>query len=171
MQTRYQLTVKEIQQAIYNLYKKKGYKYFSLNTFGQGIFEADFLAIHPKENFCVEFEIKRSVADFKLDFKKKNKHDLLKSGKWVSNQFFFVCERGLLNEKQIPYHLGLITVEKIPIYKIIKKGNIEKRKREYIYDVAVVKRAKVLHNREFPKHLLLKVLTSVMTKFFENFVK
>lgn len=171
MQTKYTLTTKEIQKAIYDLYKTKGYKYFSLNTFGQGIFEADFLAIHPKEDFCVEFEIKRSKADFQADFKKKNKHELLKSGKWISNQFYFVCERGLLDAKQIPYHLGLITVEKLPVYKTIISGQRVKRKREYIYDVAVIKKAKVLHNRQFPKKLLLKILTSVMTRFFENFGK
>lgn len=167
--TRRKLTVKEIQQCLYTLYKEKGYKWFSLNTFGVGEFEADFISIHPENNFCVEFEIKRSKSDFLADFKKKNKHDLLKKGKWTSNQFYFVCERGVLNLKQIPYHLGLITIEKVPYYQEFKKGVIIKKKKVYKYDIAVERKAKVLHQREFPDHLMIKILTSVMHKYFENF--
>ena len=165
------LTVKELQQAVHFLYKEKGYKYFSLNTFGMGQFEADFVAIHPENNFCVEFEIKRSRSDFLADFKKKNKHELLKKGMWPSNQFYFVAERGVLDRNQIPYHLGLIEIEKIPIYKKFKKQHITKTRTEYVYDIAITKTAKVLHQNEFPDHLMLKMLISVMNKYFENFSK
>ena len=167
--TKKKLTEKEIQKCIYDLYKKKGYKYFSLNTFGFGQFEADFLAIHEENKFCVEFEIKRSRGDFHADFKKKNKHDLLKKGKYPVNQFYFVAEKGVLDIKQIPYHLGLIEVEKIPTYKTIRKKFVTRQKKQYIYDIAVMRKAKVLHQRPFPEHLLIKILTSVMYKFFENF--
>lgn len=170
MITTKRLTVKEIQKCIFSLYKEKGYKWFSANTFGIGEFEADFIAVHPENNFCVEFEIKRSKSDFLKDFQKKNKHDLLKKGKWPSNQFYFVCERGVLSKKQIPYHLGLITIEKLPVYKEIKKRHVTKIKKEYIYDIAIEKVAKVLHKNEFPEHLLLKILTSVMHKYFESFL-
>lgn len=169
MRAKKKLTVKELQQCIYSLYKAKGYKWFSLNTFGVGEFEADFIAIHPENLFAVEFEIKRSRSDFLADFKKKNKHDLLKKGKWPINQFYFVAERGVLNIKQIPYHLGLITVEKIPYYKEFKKGAIIKKRKEYKYDIAIEKKAKVLHNEGFPDHLMINILTSVMHKYFENF--
>lgn len=169
--TKKRLTAKELQQCIYTLYKSKNYRYFSLNTFGFGDFEADFVAIHPENQFCVEFEIKMSKSDFHADFKKKNKHELLKNGKWVSNQFFFVAEKGVLDLKQIPNHLGLIEVSKVTKWKVIKKKFVTKRKRTYVYNIAVTKNAQVLHQREFPDHLLIKVLTSVMHKFFENFNK
>lgn len=170
-QTKHTLTVKEIQQAIVGMYKEKGYKYFSINTFGMGEFEADMLAVHPTDMFCVEFEIKRSRSDFYADFNKKNKHELLKKGLWPSNQFYFVVERGLIDVQQIPYHLGLITIEKRPIYHEIKRGIVTKTRRTYEYDVAVERVAKVLHQNQFPQHMLMKVLTSIMHKFFENFVK
>lgn len=165
------LTVKQLQQSIHALWKEKGYKYFSLNTFGMGAFEADFLAIHPENNFCVEFEIKRSRSDFLADFKKKNKHDLLKKGLWPSNQFYFVAEKGILDVNQIPKHLGLIEVEQVPVYKTFKKKHITKTRREYVYDIAIIRKAKVLHQNEFPEHLFVKVLISVMNRFFENFSK
>lgn len=162
-------TVKEIQKCIYSLYKEKGYKYFSLNSFGLGEFEVDFIGIHPENMFSVEFEIKRTKSDFRADFKKKNKHELLKKGLWPVNQFFFVSPRGVLNAKDIPKHLGLITVDKIPMYREIKKRNYTRTVKYYKYDIAIEKKAKVLHQREFPSHLLLNVLTSVMNKYFENF--
>ena len=174
MITQTSLTVKEIQQGIYQLYKKeKGYKYFSFNSFGLGEFEADMLAIHPENNFCVEFEIKRSKTDYLKDFNKKNKHSLLKAGKYVANQFYFVCEAGILKPADIPRHLGLITIEKIITYDTVTKNNITKKsKRKIFYDVAIVKKAKVLHQRSFPMHLMLKILTTVMNKYLnEKFVQ
>lgn len=169
MNTKYKITVKELQRAVYKLYKEtKGYKYFSINSFGLGQFEADMLAIHEKEMFCVEFEIKRSKSDFLKDFQKKNKHELLKSGKYVTNQFYFVCERGILKPEDIPRHLGLITVEKTITNIDYKKNGLIRRKKVFNYDIAIVKKAKVLHNRSFPDHLMIKILTSVMHKFFNE---
>ncbi len=173
MITQTSLTVHEIQQAIYGLYKeKKGYKYFSFNSFGMGQFEADMLAIHPENQFCVEFEIKRSKSDFLKDFTKKNKHDLLKKGKYPANQFYFACERGVIRKEDIPYHLGLITVEKIVTQRTYKKNNIQRKLKPLItYDIAIEKKAKILHQKSFPDHLMLKILTSVMHKYLnEKFV-
>lgn len=169
MNTNYNLTVKELQKCIYDLYKKeKGYKYFSVNSFGLGEFEADMIAVHPEELFCVEFEIKRSRGDFLKDFQKKNKHKLLKDGKYVSNQFYFVCERGILNAKDIPPHLGLITVEKQVERQPYHRNGCLKYRKIVSYDTAIVKKAKVLHKNAFPDHLLIKILTSVMNKYFNE---
>lgn len=169
MNTKYTITVKELQRQVYKLYKDtKGYKWFSFNSFGLGQFEADMLAIHPTEMFCVEFEIKRSKSDFLKDFQKKNKHELLKSGKYVANQFYFVCERGILNPEDIPKHLGLITVEKVTTNIDYKKNGLIRRKKIFTYDIAVVKKSKVLHQRPFPDHLMIKVLTSVMNKYLNE---
>jgi len=169
LNTKYSVTVKELQRQVYKLYKEqKGYKWFSFNSFGLGAFEADMLAIHPTENFCVEFEIKRSKADFMKDFQKKNKHELLKAGKYVANQFYFVCERGILKAEDIPHHLGLITVEKQITNIDYKKNGIIRRKKQFRYDIAIVKKAKVLHKKPFPDHLMIKILTSVMNKYLNE---
>lgn len=163
-------TVREIQKCIYSLYKTKGYKYFSSNSFGLGEFEVDFVGVHPENMFCVEFEIKMTKSDFRADFKKKNKHELLKKGLWPVNQFFFVAPRGVLSSKDIPRHLGLITVDKIPMYRDIVKKNYTRSVKYYKYDIAIEKKAKVLHQRELPSHLLVDLLTSVMNKYFENHI-
>jgi hypothetical protein len=169
LNTQFKLSVREIQRAVYDLYKnEKGYKWFSLNTFGLGEHEADFLAIHPENNFCVEFEIKRSRSDYFKDFEKKLKHDMIKKGIHPCNQFYFVCERGLLLPEDIPKHLGLITVERQIIYTTINKKTRIVRKKTFRYDIAIEKKARVLHKREFPQHLFVKILTSVMNKYFNE---
>ena len=163
------LTVNEIQRCLYSLYIEKGYKYFSQNSFGLGKYEVDYIAVHPENMFTVEFEIKRSKSDFRADFKKGDKHILLKKGLWPVNQFYFVCQRGILDKNQIPSHLGLITIEKIPYYKEINKRGIKRKIKKYKYDVAIEKKAKVLHQRSLSPHILLTLLTSVMHKFYENY--
>jgi hypothetical protein len=158
-----------MQKCIFNQWKiQKGYRIFSLNTYGLG-HEADMLAVHLENNFCVEFEIKRSKSDFLKDFTKTTKHSLLKTGKYPANMFYFVCERGLIDEKQIPYHLGLITIEKITINeKVILKNKKIVNKKKYVYDIAIVKNAKVLHKRKLPDHLIQKILISMMDKYFNE---
>jgi hypothetical protein len=85
--------------------------------------ENDLISVN-KSDFVTEFEIKISKADFKADFKKTAKHDLLKrcyEQKWrkqyysggflpYPNYFFYVVPQGMLDEKDIPDYAGLIIV-------------------------------------------------------------
>ncbi len=68
-------------------------------------FEMDVFKLTPS-GLITEFEIKTSKMDFRLDFKKKNKHDLLKNGQLSCNRFFFVTPCNLLKLEDIPSYAG-----------------------------------------------------------------
>lgn len=84
-----------------------------------GGYECDLFSLN-KNLFTIEYEIKRSKADFNIDFKKNKtkyswtldqttivntKHELIESGK-RTNRFYFVIKTDL--EVEIPKYAGLI---------------------------------------------------------------
>jgi len=75
-------------------------------SWGAGMNECDLLVIKPN-GYMIEIEIKRSVADFKADFKKKHEHNRLKT-----REFYYCFPIKLLEkiEKLIPEDCGIITI-------------------------------------------------------------
>jgi hypothetical protein len=79
-------------------------------------FEMDFLRYSPRFDCIYEYELKTSYNDFLNDFKKHKymqgqqvkKHDLVMSGRSLTNRFFFVCPEGVIHRKEVPEMYGLI---------------------------------------------------------------
>lgn len=79
--------------------------------------ESDFFSV-SESGYIYEFEIKISRGDFKDDFNKINKHQLLESTdpKTVlkkPNKFFYAVPRGLLTSTVIPEYAGLLEIDPI----------------------------------------------------------
>lgn len=79
--------------------------------------EMDFMSLY--NDHLVEYEIKTCRLDYQSDFKKMvfagkplNKHALLKSGKFISNRFYYVCPGGLIDIEHLPDYAGLIVYHK-----------------------------------------------------------
>lgn len=70
------LTVKQIEYALYSsdVFDKKTYIMVPNISYGLLSYEADFIAM-SKTGYITEVEIKRSLSDFKADFKKKHLHN------------------------------------------------------------------------------------------------
>jgi hypothetical protein len=76
--------------------------------------ESDFFSVSESQ-YLYEYEIKVSKSDFKDDFNKKSKHQLLESetpGSFQKkpNKFFYAVPKGLLMSHMIPSYAGLIEV-------------------------------------------------------------
>jgi hypothetical protein len=117
---------KTIIELLYKKYKNEnGLKLSNMYIF-KSDWESDFF-VQKYNNYTYEFEIKISRADFFHDFKKVNKHCILKEGKYVSykdknnvesykehpvrpNKFFYVVPYNLIKVEEIPPYAGLIHV-------------------------------------------------------------
>jgi hypothetical protein len=108
-----------------------------LSNYFLGAFEADMIRIN-KNGMVWEYELKASLSDFRADFRKtrygKNKHDLLREGKHISNYFVFVVPKGIIPREEIPDYAGLIE------YSVSKSGYL---------DLRTVKKEKRLHKRPY----------------------
>lgn len=144
--------------------------------------ESDVFAI-TKSGYSIEIEVKISISDFRADFKKQDKHYLLKHHKRENNVFqrtekpsqYLIDETGKYMYKKHPYQFcsvrfskthdkipnrfyyacpeGLIPVDKIPPYA----GLI------YISDYGsykVIKKAPLLHKnkKDWTKKLMSKYM-------------
>ena len=147
------LRTNEIAEVILSMMFERSYKMYLTNTCISGMFEADVLGINGND-YLIEFEIKRSRADFHADFKKELKHTWLKEresheNKYASkgeiyfripNRFYYVCEEGLIQEDEIPEYAGLIYIEP-------QKAKSKFRSSQ-ILSITEVKRAPLLHKQK-----------------------
>lgn len=93
--------------------------------------ESDFLAL-TKSGYLYEGEVKISKSDFKADFKKKDKHTLLREsyekiegveGKLRPHYFFYVVPENLITEDEVPEYAGLVYMtEHFPYWKWVKQA-------------------------------------------------
>ena len=93
--------------------------------------ESDYLAL-TKSGYLYEGEVKVSRSDFKADFKKEQKHTLLREsyeklegleGKLRPHYFFYAVPEDLIKEEEVPEYAGLIyMIEHFPYYKWIKQA-------------------------------------------------
>lgn len=113
--------------------------------------ESDILAVNINSKYITEYEIKISKSDFKADFKKKNKHQLLTSKnkkESCPNYFYYVSPPGLIDKKDIPDYAGLIEIGK---------------------EVKYIKRAKLLHNKK--SDVNYQLLMKAYYKFWTFYTK
>ena len=79
-------TEKEIQEVLERHYDKNGIKYTAGNLYlFRHNWETDFLVVQKASSYCYEIEIKTSRSDFFNDFKKTEKHSILKEGTYPAN--------------------------------------------------------------------------------------
>lgn len=93
--------------------------------------ESDFLAL-TKSGYLYEGEVKVSRSDFKADFKKKDKHTLLREsyekiegveGKLRPHYFFYAVPEGMITEDEVPEYAGLIYMtEYFPYWRWVKQA-------------------------------------------------
>lgn len=145
------LSALQIERALYDEYKKRGYKYFSSNSYKGTGFESDFVTINPN-NLLVEFEIKRSYGDFLSDLRNKTeKHQKLQEGN-LSNFFYFVCEPNVIPIKRIPKYCGLIEVQKL------KNG---------LYIANTIRIAPRLHSTPVVPQTIIELQTTIVNKYYK----
>ena len=101
--------------------------------------------------YIMEYEVKISRADFKNDFKKWDKHKLLKNWELHTNRFFYVVPEWLIKLEEVPDYCGLIYAK-------------EYEGAPWRYHFKVIQKAKLLHKNnlssdiDFIKKLLHKVV-------------
>lgn len=76
--------------------------------------EMDMMSMY--DDYLTEYEIKTCRENYSNDFKKIvfmgkpcNKHAIIRSGQWIANRFYFVCQEGLIDLDHLPEYAGLIT--------------------------------------------------------------
>lgn len=109
--------------------------------------ECDLLSM-TKARFTHEFEIKRSIADYKRDFKKQSKHHVLKHGAQYS-------------KNRMPNYFWFVTLE-FDIDPPNYAGWIKIRKRKYNFDLSVIKNPPLLHREKITEkqiEIMAKILS------------
>ena len=130
-------TEKKIQDKLKLHFLTPSAKKYEITNLYVFDWESDYLAI-TKSGIFHEIEIKISRADFKNDFKnKEKKHLILESPRLfmtapkptsLPNYFYYAVPEGLVKEDEIPEYAGLIYVQPwgIRIVKDAKKLHDEK---------------------------------------------
>jgi len=166
------MIAKDIQNAL-DKYYATGARYIVPNVyfFGAGYCETDLLVVKEPNGFIYDIEVKISRQDFKADFNKSDKHQILEHGtrsyqyptyerqdgqtqmfeagtpRPVSgrpNRFFFAVPELLISRSEVPAYAGLLYVS--------ESGKVTK-----------VKEAPVLHKNVIP------VETVLCRKFYFSF--
>ena len=88
---------------------------------GTAMRSADYVVISSNNgNDVIVFEVKASKQDFKKDIENLNKQ---RSAKCISNYFYYITPKGLLDPKEIPDWAGLLEVDLedkfLYIYKVL----------------------------------------------------
>ena len=103
---------KKIIGMLRSKYLNEKYKIENAYVFSN-VFESDFTVLR-NNGYYMEFEVKISRADFFADFRKKEKHEILRLRKAnqpkykMPNKFWFVVPDGLIKTDEIPEYAGLI---------------------------------------------------------------
>jgi hypothetical protein len=103
-----QVIIKELHNYFAN------YDYKLANVFIY-FWESDFFCI-SSSGYAIEVEVKISKSDFKADFKKHNKHHVIKDGhdqytdisRFRPNRFYYCCPDGLIDKNEVPDYAGLL---------------------------------------------------------------
>lgn len=130
------MTAKEITKALYKYYQDTNkYCIQNMYLFDYPMGEEDFVVIKNNGYICT-YEVKISRSDFKADFNKKERHQILENGwytsdqkqfkpdtKWLEyyqpgeqiprnrpNKFFYVCPENLIKKEEVPKYAGLIYI-------------------------------------------------------------
>lgn len=145
------MTARDITQYLIWYYKGARYVVPNIYLFNHPYTETDLLVV--KENgMTYDIEIKISKSDFKADFKKVKKHEILKDGffkrkkdSYVKlegqsrrkkfkagepipgerpNRFYYAVPEGLITKKEVPDYAGLLYITRTGKIKKIKEGKL-----------------------------------------------
>ena len=133
-------TEKQIQDVLEKHYDRGGIKYTVSNLYlFKNNWETDFLLVQKTSGYCYEIEIKTSRSDFFNDFKKVEKHTILREGthqvkkyrykfdpetkktvtnhyyvtkewKFRPNRFYYCVPENLIKIEGVPEYAGLMYV-------------------------------------------------------------
>lgn len=133
-------TEKQIQDVLEKQYDRGGIKYTVSNLYlFKNNWETDFLLVQKTSGYCYEIEIKTSRSDFFNDFKKVEKHTILREGthqvkkyrykfdqetkktitdhyyvtkewKFRPNRFYYCVPENLIKIEEVPEYAGLMYV-------------------------------------------------------------
>lgn len=148
---------KFIDTALRDYYDSQAlYMVSNVYLFGNGYQETDFLVVKTNNKYCYDVEIKISKADFKADFKKTRKHDILEKGGYKTNyrksvvrngkrkmlpagrlievdkrpnRFYFAVPEGLISPEDVPEYAGLIYVNKTGKVTKVREGKLLHKKK------------------------------------------
>jgi len=120
------MTEKEIQFTLYKyLEYRLHHKHITPNSKSIFDWEADIVSV-TNSGYVYEFEIKRTLADYRADFKKEEKHSRLKNrGRHIPSRFWYVINGFELPVDAIPEYAGLIIMTSTSIWDdihIIKRA-------------------------------------------------
>jgi len=120
------MTESKMQVILYNNLKYLHHRYITCNVYFR-ISIADMISV-TEAGYVKEYEIKLSLADYRADFKKIDKHNRLKHRlRNIPSQFWYVIHGFELGADDVPEYAGLMRVEKEKYYSgyniiIIKKA-------------------------------------------------
>lgn len=150
------MTSKDITQRLYYYLYKTHYPIVPNSYIYQ--WESDLLAIHKNNNYITEYEIKISRGDYKNDFKKLEKHNIIKDAFELNcnynstpNYFYYVTPVGLLDKSEVPDPFGLIEVG--------------------IFRPRIVKKALIIHKEKTINGIEVQLLKKVYYKYWNKFKK
>ena len=119
--------------------------------------ETDFLVVQRTSSYCYEIEIKISRSDFMNDFKKVDKHSILKEGTYMKkkyrypinpetgkkysekyyapekwdfrpNKFYYCVPENLIKKEEVPEYAGLMYVTPMGIITVKEPRFLHKEK-------------------------------------------
>lgn len=104
------MTESKMQEILNQYLYKLKHKYITENVYVWS-WESDMISV-TEAGYIKEYEIKLSKSDFKQDFKKKVKHNLLEMPKAIykPSQFYYVIHGFKLNIDEVPEYAGLLKV-------------------------------------------------------------
>ena len=98
-------------------------------------YECDLFVI-TKADITIEYELKKSLGDYKKDFEKQkerynwrnletfiksSKHELIRTGK-RTNKFYFVIPEELKDKVEVPEYAGLMVYSEYHYFKMVKRA-------------------------------------------------
>jgi hypothetical protein len=155
-------TEKLIQEVLERHYDKSGIKYTVGNIYlFKYNWETDFLVVQKASKYCYEIEIKTSRADFLNDFKKTEKHTILREGthqvkkyrykydpetkrnipdhyyetkewKFRPNRFYYCVPENLIKPEEVPDYAGLMYINELGIRIVKEAAFLHKEKLDLI---------------------------------------
>lgn len=145
-------TAKFIDTALRNYYETQAlYMVSNIYAFHSRYKETDFLVVKSNNRYCYDVEIKVSVSDFKADFNKTDKHDIIEKGSYKSkhttfktvkgkrkmysagraipvsdrpNRFYYAVPEGLISVDDVPEYAGLLYVSESGAVTKVKESKI-----------------------------------------------
>lgn len=170
------MTAKDITKALYAYYQPTNkYCIQNIYLFDWPSGEEDFVVV-KNNGYINSFEVKISRADFKKDFEKKHRHEILENGCFKSetkqfkpkeegkhyeyyypgeeiprkrpNKFFYVCPTNLIKKEEVPKYAGLIYVD--------ERGKLTKIKECAFLHKEIIDMTSVICNKFYYAYLELK---------------